>query len=344
MSEHNPQADELTAEEEIFGTGDEETIAQITIQERLRRFLDTYILTPLRIGWSDWRTRVGGLGILFFVLMGTVGVMVVPEPTLNAGDRYLSPFVELGLPFGTDNLGRSIAHMVVHSTPAMLKLAVAGALTTAGIGSFVGFVGGYKGGIVDRIMMTITDIQAVLPGLPLIIVLLSIIDIREEFVVGFILAIDTWPGLARAIRSQVLTLREESYIEAGRALGLSSPTLIKQDLVPQLAPYVLVNAAGAATGVIKASAALYFLGILGYDALNWGVMMEQAYTTGNAVSDFGRAGHWLFFPTFALSLMTFVLVLFSQGLDRVFNPRLRARHAETAPDEEGEPGAGGGVV
>lgn len=333
-----------TAEEVIFGTGEDMEAATMSTRERLTRFVDRYILAPLRIGWSDWRTRIGGLGILFYILMGTVGVWFVEEPTLNEGPRYLGAFQNWGFPFGTNNLGESVFELVVHATPAMLKMAAGGALTTVVLGVLVGFIGGYKGGLVDRVMMTLTDIQAVIPGLPLIIVLASIFSPRRPFVVGFILAIDTWPGLARMLRSQVLTLRQEDYIEAGRAIGLSSWTLIRQDLIPQLAPYILVNMAGAATRVLKASVALYFLGVLPFSTLNWGVMMNNAYQIGNAIAQLGHAGHWLFFPAIALSGMTFVFVLFAQGLDRVFNPRLRARHAQTTPDEESEPQAGGEVM
>lgn len=345
-NETKTRTDGGTAEEMIFGTGEEVDAARLSFRERLRRFVDRNILAPIRIGWTDWRTRVGGLGLVFYILMGTVGVMVVPEPTLNEGPAYLGAFEDWSLPFGTTDIGYGVGKQIVHATPAMLMMAGAGALTTVGIGATVGFVGGYKGGIVDRVMLTITDIQAVIPGLPLVIVLAGIFAdfMQSPLVVGFVLAIDTWPGLSRAIRSQMLTLRQEEYIEAGRSLGLSTPTLIRQDLFPKLAPYVLVNMAGAATQVIKASVALYFLGVLPVTSLNWGVMMNQAYETGNAVSNIGTAGHWLFFPAVFLSGLTFVLVLFAQGLDRVFNPRLRARHAQTTPDEEGEPQTSGEVM
>ncbi|WEL18586.1 MULTISPECIES: ABC transporter permease [unclassified Halorhabdus] len=345
-NETEMRTDGGTAEEMIFGTGEDLEAARMSTRERLRRFVDRYILAPLRIGWSDWRTRVGGLGILFYILMGTVGVVLVKEPELNEGPRKLPAFIDWSVPLGTNSNGEGIFGLIVHATPAMLKMATGGALTTVLAGVIIGFIGGYKGGIVDRIMMTITDIQAVLPGLPLIIVLSGIFadSMRDPFVVGVVLAIDTWPGLARAIRSQVLTLREEDYVEAGRSLGLSSSTIIRQDLFPQLAPYILVNMAGAATRVLKASVALYFLSILPVSTLNWGVIMNNAYDQGQAVSQIGAAGHWLFFPAVALSGMTFVFVLFAQGLDRVFNPRLRARHAQTTPDEDDEPQASGEVM
>ena len=331
------RSDGGTAEEQIFGTGEERETTTTPIRERASRFFDVYVRSPLRIAWEDWRTRIGGLLLAFYILMGTVGVVVVPEPVLNEGPTYAGAFQSIHYPLGTDNLGRGIAEKIVHATPAMLKMALAGALTTTGAGVFFGFVSGYRGGITDRVLMTLTDVQAVLPGLPLIVVLAAVFTPSNPFVVGVVLAIDTWPPLARSLRSQVLTLRESDFVEAGRSLGLSSWTIIRQDLIAKLAPYILVNAAGAATRVIKASVALYFLGILPFSILNWGVMMNRAYKTGNAISAPGHAGHWLFFPALALSGLLFSLVLFSQGLDRVFNPRLRARHAESAPDEDAAP-------
>lgn len=330
------KSDGGVAKEDIFGAGDDAERARTPPKERLRRTFDVYVRAPLAIAWSDWRTRIGGLGIALYVLMGTVGVLVVPSPQIDEGPNYLGPFQDLSIPLGTDYVGRSIGKQIVHATPAMLQMALAGIVFTIGVGVLVGLVAGYKGGLVDRVLMTLTDVVIVLPGLPLVIVIAAIYPPRNAFLVGAILAIDQWPGLARELRSQVLTLREEDYVEAARAMGMSTPTIIGQEIMPKLAPYVLINAAGAATAVITASVALYFLNILPFTNENWGVMMNFAYEQGNAVSNPGHAGHWLFFPLLALSGMTFALTLFSQGLDRVFNPRLRARHAKTVAEDERE--------
>lgn len=369
MTDKDHRTDGGIAKEDIFGTGESSERTRVSRMERFERILDLYVLAPLRIAWSDWRARIGGLGVLFYVLMGTVGVVVIPEAELNALPRYTGafsgglsaitneggwiefisvslfgvqiPWVEFNAVLGTDNVGRSVAKQIVHSTPAMLQMALAGIVFAVGIAVIVGFISGYKGGLIDEVLMTLTDIMVTIPGLPLIIVLTAVYTPKDPFIVGAILAIDSWPGLARSLRSQVLTLREEDFVESARAIGLSTTTIIRQELIPKLAPYILVQAAGAATAVIKASVALYFLQILPFSTLNWGVMMQFAYSEGNAIAAFGRAGHWLFFPALALSGLTFALVLFSQGMDHVFNPRLRARHAKTTSDEEDESESGG---
>lgn len=308
--------------------------SSMTRGERYSQAIDRYFLTQARIAWTDWRTRFGIIVLGLFILIGTVGVHIVPEPSINEAETYMTWFQSVQYPLGTDNMGRPIHKQLVHATPAVLKMGLAGAIFAAGVAVVVGTVAGYKGGIVDYVLMLVSDILMVIPGLPLVVVLAAIYQPRDPFAVGVILAIDSWPGLARTIRSQVLTLREASYVEAARSMGISTRDILRNDIIPQLMPYVLINSAQAARGVIFASVALYFLGFLPYTESNWGVMMNDAYATGGALSNPERAAHWLYPPMFALILLSFALVLLSQGLDKVFNPRLRARHSKTVDDSE----------
>jgi peptide/nickel transport system permease protein len=334
-----PQSDGGVTQESIFGTSEDAERQRTPPAERIRRAFDFYIATPFRVAWSDWRTRIGGIGVLFYILMGTVGVVVIGQPQMNEGPRYVGPFQTMEHPLGTTNMGTDILKQLVHSTPTMLKMALAGVVFSVGVAVLVGMISGYKGGTVDTVLMTVSDIFITLPGLPLIIVLAAIFSPEDPFIVGTIIAINQWPRLARQLRSQVIALREEDYVEAARSIGLSTPTIVGQELLPKLAPFILITAGGASVAIIFQSVALYFIGVLPYDTSNWGVMMQLAYEQGNAIASPQRAGHWLFFPLVTLSGMAFVTILFAQGLDRVFNPRLLARHSKTASEaEEEEPG------
>lgn len=305
-------------------------------KDRIQRYLDLYIYAPLHIAWNDWRARIGISIIVFFILLGTVGVRIVSEPLLNEAAPYTSWFQNWATPLGTDNMGRPIGKMIVHSTPDILKMALAGVLFAVGLAIIIGVVSGYKGGIVDYLLMTFTDIVMIIPGLPLTIVLIAIWQPRDPFLVGTVLAIDSWPSLARMLRSQVLTIREEEYVEAARAMGVSTWSIVQKDITPQLMPYIMINASNAARSVIFAAVGLYFLGFLpSGGAYNWGVMMNEAYSQG-ALANPSRAGHWLFTPMLMLTIFTMGLILFSQGMDRVFNTKIRARHAKTVADDEGE--------
>lgn len=356
---NEPSTPTGSASERLFEIPQEAREQTTSKRQRYWRLLDRTVIATLRVAWDDWRMRIGSLVLIAYILMGTVGVMVVPQPSLNEApayttwfsNDYLIPIVNIpditipftgftftGLyfwefPLGTDRLGQGIAKQIVHATPAMFKMALAGIVFAVGVATVIGTVAGYKGGAVDRVLMTVTDIVLTIPALPLVILIAAIFQPRDPFVVGVILAIDNWPGLARAIRSQVLAIREESYIEAARAMGISTGTVVSRDIVPQLMPYILINAAGAARGVIFESVALYFLGFLPFSTFNWGVVMNLAYQAG-AMANISRYGHWLFSPMIILALFSFGLILFSQGMDRVFNPQLRARHAKTVENDE----------
>jgi peptide/nickel transport system permease protein len=187
--------------------------------------------------------------------------------------------------------------------------------------------------------MTVTDIALTIPGLVLVIVLAVILDPKGPFLIGIVLSINAWAGLARAIRSEVLSLRHESYVEASRVLGLSTSKILRQDVIPNLMPYITMNFVQAARTVIFGSVGLFFLGILTSSAPNWGKMMNLAYSTAGALYTLDTA-HWLIMPMLTIILFSLGLTLFAQGADRLFNPRIQARHSDSTPDESSEDDAG----
>lgn len=304
-----------------------------TRMDRYRHWFETWVLASARIAWSDWRVRVGSLIILFYVLMGTVGVVLVDPPAIGDGPRYVGAFESMQYPLGTDNLGRDIMAQIVHATPWMLQMIAAGAVFSTAVATIIGTLSGYKRGTVDRILMTLTDIAMTIPGLPLVIVISVLLQPQNPLVIGVVLSINAWAGLARSIRSQVLTLREESYIEASRTIGVPTSAIIREDILPNLMPYVVVNFVQAARNVIFASVGLYFLGLLPTSKPNWGVMMDRAYSTAGSLYTWETA-YWLIFPMVTVILLVFGLILFAQGTDRLFNPRVRARHADSEQQSE----------
>jgi len=307
--------------------------AQLTQSERYRRWADAALLTPARIIWEDLRARIGLLIVVLYVLMGTVGVAVVEAPN-SGGPARLGAFQSAQYPLGTDSLGQGIMALVVHSTPAMLLMLLSGALFTTVVATVVGTLSGYEGGPIDRALMLVSDIMMSIPGLPLVIVLAIIIEPRNPLLVGVIISVNAWAGLARSIRSQVLTMRENSYVEASRTMGLSTTRIISYDLLPNLMPYITVNFVAAGRRVIFNSVALYFIGALPFSQLNWGVILNMAYRKG-AMYYWGGI-HWVIAPLLAILVLTVGLILLAQGTERYFNPRIRARHRETTADTAAE--------
>lgn len=298
----------------------------VTRRERYRTIFDEAVIAPAKIVANDYRALAGLLIVGAFLFAGTVGVAIVDVPRASDGPTLMPPFQTAEFVLGTDVTGKGIFASLVHATPAMLKMILSGGVFAIGMATIWGTIAGYKGGRIDQLMMTVADIVITIPGLPLVVVLAAFFKPRDPVVVGLLLAVNAWGGFARALRSQVLTIRQESYVEASRTMGVGTNSIILQDVLPNLMPLITVRAANTARAVIFSSVGLYFIGVLPFSTFNWGVMMNQAYQSG-ALFNMDRA-HWLVAPMVTIVLFSLGLILLSQGFDRVFNPRIRAKHAK----------------
>lgn len=301
-------------------------------KSRYYRSLDRRVLTPLRILWTAPRARVGLLIVGFFVFLGFVAPKLVARPAAFQGPVSQGPMQSLAYPLGTDEVGVNLVNRLVYSTTPMMKMMFAGALFASIVGALIGISSGYFGGTIDWLLTTITDITINIPGIPLIVVLAAIFEPTEPALVGIVLAIDDWPNLARQLRSEVLTIREKSYVEAARTMGLSSSTIFSKKILMGLMPLITINTMRAARNIVFVSAGLYFLGILPYSSLNWGVWLDSARKSGALTST--SQFYLMAIPLVAIILLSLGLLLFSQGTDRLYNPRIRARHAKTAGDDD----------
>jgi len=277
--------------------------------------------------WSDVRARIGLFILSVYLLLGTVGLVFVPPPEVGQGPLLLGPFENLAYPLGTTNQGKDLLAKIIYAIPPMFLMIFVGAVVSTFIATLVGMLAGYAGGGLDRILSTVTDIMIALPGLPLLIVLTSIFQPKSPAVIGAILAVPMWAGLARNIRAEVLTLREESYVESSRVVGFPVSAILISDILPNLMAYITVNFAYNARSIIFNSVALYYLGALQTSDPNWGVMMDTANSQGALYTS--TKFYWLLEPMLAIIILTLGLVLLAQGADRVFNPRIRVRHKES---------------
>ncbi|GAB6878318.1 hypothetical protein JCM17823_05920 [Halorubrum gandharaense] len=326
-------------------------VTAVTREQRLREWFGESVAEPFRVAWADWRTKIGITIILAFLFMGLVAwlsasswwllerVVLVEQPIANQGTPRTQPFEDPSHPLGTDMNGRDMISGVVHATPTMIQMILAGAVFTIVVATIVGTVAGYKGGRAETILMTLSDVAMTIPGLPLVIVLVVLIEPESPILIGVIITINVWAGIARTIHSQVLSLRENSYVEASRTMGIGTPSIIQKDILPNLMPYVLVNFVYASRRVIYDSVALYFLGFLSFRGVeNWGVMMNLAYENASALLN-PNATYMLLVPMIPIVVLSFGLMLFAQGTDRLFNPRVRTRHEGKTRDDDDEEAA-----
>ena len=307
---------------------------EVTTQERLRNFYREFIYKPGLVAWDDRRTRIGGFILLVYILIGTVGAWLYPHPISNQVPRNLVPFQNWNAPLGSTQSGVDVLAMAIHATPSMLIMIAAGGIFATGIGLIIGTLAGYSGGTVDTVLTSFSDFAMTIPGLPLIMVLGVVFRPDNPVLIGLLITVNYWAGLGRAIRSQVLTLREESYVEASRTMGVSTPRILLKDIIPNLMPFVLVNFANAARYIVFTSVGLYYLSILPPSVPNWGYQLNNAYKQASALVG-TSALYQLIVPMIMIMGIALSLILLAQGLDRVFNPRVRTRLAgETSTLEE----------
>ena len=263
---------------------------------------------------------LGLLGILFFVLMSFVGPYVVPLDTQTKVDKiYQPPSSEFWL--GTDSEGRDIFSQIVHGGKEVLMVAFLAGMMSTGIAVVLGAMSALIGGWVDSAIMGLADIVLTIPHFPLLAVLAGLIKLENYVLLAFILAVLAWPSLARAIRAQVLSLRERDFVEAARALDLGTRHIILREILPNMISYIVINLIFAMTSAIYAQVGLVFLGLVPFSGKNWGVMLSLAWTRG---AIFYQNSLWyIMSPVAAIALFQLSLVSLTRLLEEIFNPRLR---------------------
>ncbi|RLE77704.1 MAG: ABC transporter permease [Thermoprotei archaeon] len=290
---------------------------------KLKSFLYEHIYIPLRILAKSKTSLVGLIIVSVYVVMAIVGPMIVPlDLTPHREKRFMPPSLEH--PLGTDFAGRDIFAQIVHGGPPVLRVAFLAAFFTVLLGTVIGIASGYIGGKVDLVLMSFTDIFLTIPGFPLLMIIAvwlmqSRLPVTEP-IVALLLSITSWAGLARAIRSQVLAIKKEPYIEVVKCLGLGRFHVIFKEILPNMMPYIAINFMLSSIGAIYAYTGLLALGLLPYSPGNWGAMihMAQAYT-----GTIGTGWWYVLAPSMAIIILQIGLVFLSSGIDKIFNPRLR---------------------
>ena len=308
----------------------------------LQNYLFTRVVVPGKIILSDWRGRVGLSIVIAYLFMGTVAIYLTEPPVYGEGARQIQAFQTPEHPLGTDAFGVDIMRQILYSTPEMLMIVFGGATFAIAVAAIVGLTAGYKGGRVGQTLMTFTDVALTLPGLPLIIVIIAVFQPQHPIIIGVILSINAWAGLARTLHSQTLSLRVENYVEASTFMGVRLHSILLKDILPNVMPYIAVNYMNAARNVIFAAVALYYLGLLPYRRENWGTMLDTGFQTVNIMQP--TRATLFYIPLLTILLFSVGLILLAQSLDALFNPRIRARHedSERAIADEGATVTAGG--
>lgn len=219
--------------------------------------------------------------------------------------------------FGTDELGRDVFSRILYGVRVSLYIGFMAAFISISIGSLVGLVAGFWRGWADSIIMRIVDIVLCFPTLFLILMILAVLDKPSIYMIMLVIGLTSWPGLARMVRGEVLSMRERDFILVAKGLGLSTPRILFIHLLPNVISPILVAATLTVGSAILAESGLSFLG-LGVQPPNpsWGNIL----TSGK---DFIHVAWWLsLFPGLAILFTVLGFNLFGEGLRDVLDPRL----------------------
>jgi peptide/nickel transport system permease protein len=227
-------------------------------------------------------------------------------------------------PLGTDDQGRNLAASIVVGMPLTLRVGFIAGAIALGVGTVLGFLAGYVGGVVDLIVRGLSDILLTVPALIVLVTIAS--SIKGNITVGveaFVVASLAWMWPTRTIRSQVLTLRERAYVQIAKLSGMRTRHIIFVELIPNLLPYLAASFVTSTSAAVLASIGLEALGLGPQNEPTLGMTIYWAISFNALIRGLWW---WWAVPIILLGLLFMSLFLISAGLDAIANPRAhRAR-------------------
>lgn len=309
-------------------------VAQADSRSLLRTRLDLFALTAL----ENWRLFVRAkIGLIGLAIIGFYALLAIAHPVLMAtvwDERTYDPVVGYGFdqlrhpasptlrhPLGTDPLGRDVLSQLMWSTRAEFLLGVVAAVVTVTIGTAVGAVSAYFGGVVDAILMRLADLMIMMPVISVLIVVSALLGVSLLGLAIIIGILSGFGGTAVILRSQALGVSVKPYIEAARVAGGGRFHIVFVHIVPNLLPLSFLYMMFTVTSAIFSEAVLSFLGLLDI-RMSWGLMIQTTRSAGYIlqVGDFW----WLIFPaSLSITLLCSSFYLVGRSMDEIVNPRLR---------------------
>ena len=277
--------------------------------------------------WSDARLRfmrnkaaLISLGLLLFVALACViGPWLLPHAFDSADWDAMSaaPSWKNAHFWGTDDAGRDLLVRCLVGGRVSLTVGLLATLASVSLGIVWGATAGFIGGKVDALMMRIVDMMYAIPYLLIAILLVTILG-REFYLVVLTITVFSWMDMARVVRGQTLSLRSMEYVEAARAMGVSTTRIIFRHIVPNLLGVVVIYTTVTVPGVILTESVLSFLGLgIQEPMTSWGVLIQDGAKAMEVTP-------WiLLFPAGLLSVTLYCFNFIGDGLRDALDPKER---------------------
>jgi peptide/nickel transport system permease protein len=331
MDEHRHHDDNALVEEHSVSEMHAGLPASPPVTEPTAHIHDGETRTLWGDSWGRLRRNrlalIALIWLLFLVLAAVTADLWVPlvvgDPTTidsstAAATRLQEP--SLAHPMGTDDMGRDIFGRVIYGARASLTVGVTAVLISLVIGLLLGAVSGFYGRTTDAIVMRITDIFLAFPYILFCILILAMLPPEVRGIGPVILSIGLlgWPSFARLFRSSVLSVKENDYLDAGRALGASDSRLMFRHIMPNAVAPVVVFATMSVGGAILTEAALSFLGLgIQPPQISWGRMINDG--RGYLISNPGL----VFWPGIAIVLTVLAFTLLGDGIRDALDVKMK---------------------
>ncbi|MCB0044739.1 MAG: ABC transporter permease [Caldilineaceae bacterium] len=277
--------------------------------------------SPAEKAWQRFRRHplaLTGLILITIILVLTIAAPLIdryPPSQLALADKFQKPSASHW--FGTDRVGRDIWSRTLHGGRVSIVVGVSAALVSTIIGVIFGALAGYYGGWVDGLIMRFTDIVMTFPR---VVIILTVATFLGQNILNLILLISLfgWMSTARLVRGQVLSIREEQFVQAVRSLGAGDMTIIFRHIMPNVIAPLLAAVTFAVNEAILLEAGLSFLGIgVPLPTPSWGNMLETARSL-----DVLQFGVWMWMPPALFILITVLSINFiGDGLRDALDPR-----------------------
>jgi peptide/nickel transport system permease protein len=278
-------------------------------------------LRGLRDFWRRYRKNRAallGLALLSFILfIALTAPFLTPYSPMKTlvGRPFETPFSSEHH-LGTDDLGRDIFTMILFGAQASLLIGFLSAILGISIGVLAGSISGYYGGLIDDLVMRITELFMMIPRFPLALVVIAFFG-NSIWNVIFVLGITSWPRTARTVRVAYMSLKQKEFVEAARAIGEKDFSIVFREILPNAIFLVIVNLSIEVPGAILLEVGLSYLGVGDPNITSWGMMLSNA-------QHFLRHAWWMaVFPGIAIFITVLGLNLVGDGLNDALNPKLK---------------------
>ncbi len=268
------------------------------------------------------------LMLVFFIVVLIIVILTLIPPFNEPEKRYwvtpdvlLDNYADPSLKhlLGTDQFGRDHLTRLFHAVRNSLAFGLITGLICTGIAVSLGVIGPFKGGAVDATASFITNIALVFPSTAFIILISTILQIREWWVTMLVIALFSWPWAARSIRSQVLTLKERNFIKVSKMSALKNMRIAFTEVLPNVLPYILLAFIIFLGGAIITEAGIAMIGLGQQNWLTLGLMLNQAVEFGWIFPSFS---YWLWLPPgICLILIVLTFFIIQASLSRTFEQR-----------------------